>query len=108
MFGDMSEMMEQMKKAQQMLEETKVRLNTVLVTGESGGGKVKVTVTANREVRNIEMDDYSIFSDKEELEDFLVIALNNALEKANEINEREMAIAARGGMPDIPGMNLFS
>ncbi len=107
MFGDMSEMMEQMKKAQQMLEETKARLNTVLVTGESGGGKVKVTVTANREVRNIEMDD-SIFSDKEELEDFLIIALNNALESANEINEREMAIAAKGGLPDIPGMDLFS
>ena len=106
MFGDLSGMMEKLKEAQQKIEETKARLNTVLVDGESGNGKVKVTVTANREIRNISIDD-SLFEEKDELEDYLIIALNNALEKANEINEAEMAAAAKGGMPDIPGMDMF-
>ena len=106
MFGDMSNMMAKLQEAQQKIEETKARLNTVLVEGESGSGKVKVTATANREIRNINIDD-SIFNDKEELEDYLIIAINNALEKANEINETEMAAAAKGGLPDIPGMDMF-
>jgi len=106
MFGDLSGMMEKLKEAQQKIEETKARLNTVLVDGESGNGKVKVTVTANREVRKIDISD-DLLKDSDELEDYLVIALNNALEKANEINEAEMAAAAKGGMPDIPGMDML-
>ena len=106
MFGDLSGMMGKLKEAQAKIEETKARLNTVLVDGESGNGKVKVTVTANREIRNINIVD-ELLQEKEALEDYLVIALNNALEKANEINEAEMAAAAKDGLPDIPGMDMF-
>jgi len=106
MFGDMSEMLNKLKEAQEKIEETKARLNTVMVTGESGNGIVKVQATANREIRSISIDD-SLFDDTEALEDFLIIALNNALEKANEINEAEMAKAAKGNLPDIPGLDMF-
>ncbi len=106
MFGDLSGMMDKLKEAQQKIEETKTRLNTVLVDGESGGGKVKVTVTANREIRSIAIDD-TLYNEKDALEDYLIIALNNALNKANEINEAEMATAAKGGLPDIPGLDMF-
>ncbi len=106
MFGDLSGMMDKLKEARQKIEETKARLNTVLVTGESGNGKVTVTVTANREIRSINITDV-LLEEKEALEDYLVIALNNALEKANEINEAEMAAAAKGGLPDIPGLDMF-
>jgi len=106
MFGDMENMMAKLKEAQAKIEETKERLNTIFVDGESGNGKVVVTVTANREIKNIAIDDELLY-DKEELEDYLIIALNDALKKANEINEAEMAAAAKGGLPDIPGMDLF-
>jgi len=106
MFGDMSEMLNKLKEAQEKIEETKARLNTVLVAGESGGGKVKVTASANREIRSITIDD-ALFQDKEALEDYLIIALNNALEQANEINETEMAKAAKGNLPDIPGLDML-
>ncbi len=106
MFGDMSEMLNKLKEAQEKIEETKARLNTVLVTGESGNGKVKITASANREIRSITIDD-ALFEDKEALEDYLIIALNNALEQANEINETEMAKAAKGNLPDIPGLDML-
>ena len=106
MFGDLSGMMDKLKEAQVKIEETKARLNTVLVGGESGNGKVKVTVTANREVRSINITD-DLFKEKDALEDYLIIAINNALDKANEINEAEMAAAAKGGLPDIPGLDMF-
>jgi len=104
MFGDLSGIMEKLKEAQKKVEQTKSRLNTVLVEGESNG--VKVTVTANREIKNISIDD-NLLNDKEELEDYLIIALNKAIEKANAINEAEMAAAAKNGLPDIPGLDMF-
>ena len=105
MFGDLSGMMAKLKEAQQKIEATKLRLNTILIDGEAGNGLVKVTVTANRAVKNISISEE--LTDKEEIEDLLVNALNKALEKANSISETELATAAKDGMPNIPGMDLF-
>tara|TARA_R110002072_G_scaffold256592_5_gene415439 strand:+ start:986 stop:1309 length:324 start_codon:yes stop_codon:yes gene_type:complete len=106
MFGDMSGMMQKIKDAQKKVKETKVRLNTVLVDETGADGKIKVTLTANRELKSISIDD-ALLNDKEELEDFLIITLNKAIAKASQINEHEMAVAAKAGMPNIPGMDMF-
>jgi len=106
MFGDMSGMMQKIKDAQKKVEETKVRLNSVLVDETGADGKIKVTLTANRELKSISIDD-ALLNDKEELEDFLIITLNKAIAKASQINEHEMAVAAKAGMPNIPGMDMF-
>ena len=106
MFGDMSGMMQKLKDAQVKVEETKVRLNSVLVDETSADGKIKVTLTANRTIKAISIDD-SLLSDAEELEDYLILTLNKAIAKATQINEHEMAVAAKAGMPDIPGMDMF-
>lgn len=104
MFGDLSGMMDKLKKAQEEVEITKTRLDTVLVDETSADGKIKITLTANRTIKSIAVDD-SLLEDAEELEDYLIITLNNAIEKASKINEAEMAAAAKNGMPNIPGMN---
>ena len=106
MFGDLSGMMDKLKEAQQKVEETKTRLNSVLVDEASADGKLKITLTANREIKAISIDD-SLLSDAEELEDYLILTLNKAIAKATQINEHEMAVAAKAGMPDIPGMDMF-
>ena len=105
MFGDLSGMMDKLKKAQEEVENTKVRLDSVLVDEVSSDGKIKVTLTANRKIRSISIDD-SLLNDAEELEDYLIITLNKAIEKASKINETEMAVAAKSGMPNIPGMGF--
>ena len=105
MFGDFSGMMGKLKEAQEKIEATKARLNTIIVDGEAGNGKVKVSVTANRLVKSISIAEE--LTDKEEIEDYLILALNKALEKANTISETELAAAAKDGMPNIPGMDLF-
>ncbi|WP_369048721.1 YbaB/EbfC family nucleoid-associated protein [Tenacibaculum sp. UWU-22] len=106
MFGDISGMMGKLKEAQQKIEETKQRLNTVLIDETALDEKIKITVTANREVKSIFIDD-SLLTDKEALEDYLIITLNKAIEKATKINEQEIAAAAKNGMPNIPGLNGF-
>lgn len=105
MFGDLSGMMGKLKEAQEKIEATKKRLDTVLVDAEAGNGKVQVTVTANRAVKNITISED--LSDKEEISDYLILALNDALNQANNINEAELGAAAKQGMPNIPGMDLF-
>ena len=58
MFGDLSGMMDKLKQAQQKVEETKQRLNTVLIDESGADNKIRVTVTANREIKSIIIDDY--------------------------------------------------
>lgn len=102
MFGDLSGMMGKLQEAQKKVEETKKRLDTVLVEETSSDQKIKIILTANRIIKSISIDD-SLLNDAEELEDYLIIALNKAIEKATSINELELANAAKSGMPNIPG-----
>lgn len=106
MFGDMMKMMGQLQETQKKVEETKKRLDTVLIDETSHDGKVKITLTANRTIKTIDIDD-SLLNDKEELEDYLILTFNKAIEKATSVNEAELAAVAKEGMPNIPGMDMF-
>ncbi|MCL8005930.1 YbaB/EbfC family nucleoid-associated protein [Gelidibacter japonicus] len=106
MFGDMMGMMNKLKETQKKVEETKERLNHVLVDEQSTDGKLKVTLTANRTIKSIVIDD-ELLQDKEMLEDYLILTMNNAIEKATRINEAELAAVAKDGMPNIPGLDMF-
>lgn len=106
MFGKMGDMMGQLKEAQQKMEETKERLKTITMVEESSNGKVRVTISAAREIKDIHIDE-SLLEDAEELSDNLILTLNRAIEKANNVNESEMQGAA-AGMMNMPGLgNLF-
>ncbi len=98
MFGDLSKMMGQLQDVQKQVEETKEKLNSVLVEGRSGSGLVTVTVTANHQVKKIDINEH-VLEDKEAVEDYLILALNDALKKASAINEKEVAEAAKKGLP---------
>ncbi|WP_299381440.1 YbaB/EbfC family nucleoid-associated protein [uncultured Lacinutrix sp.] len=106
MFGDLAGMVGKLKETQQKVEETKARLNSVLVDEQSNDGLLKLTLTANRTIKAITIDD-SLLEDKEQLEDYLILTLNKAIEKATQINEAELAAVAKDGMPSIPGMDMF-
>ncbi|AJR04307.1 YbaB/EbfC family nucleoid-associated protein [Siansivirga zeaxanthinifaciens] len=103
MFGDL---MGKLKETQQKVEATKKRLDTVLIDESSADGKLKITLTANRNIKSIEMAD-DLLEDKEQLEDYLILTLNKAIAKATNVNEAELAAVAKEGMPNIPGMDLF-
>jgi len=105
MFGNLSSMMGKLKEAQKNIEETKIRLNTILTDGEAINGQVKVTVNANSTIKNITIS--KELTDNQEIEGYLLITLNKALQKAKSINEAELAAAAKDGMPNIPVMDLF-
>ncbi|PKQ44100.1 YbaB/EbfC family nucleoid-associated protein [Confluentibacter flavum] len=106
MFGDMMNMMGKLKETQKKIEDTKKRLDTVLIDEKSNDDLLKITITANRKIKSITFSD-ELLSDKEQLEDYLILTLNKAIERATQVNETELAAVAKEGMPNIPGMDLF-
>ena len=106
MFGDLMGMMGKLKETQEKVKATKERLNTVMVDEKSSDGLLQVTLTANREIKTIAIDE-SLLQDKEQLEDYLILTLNKAIEKATQVNEAELGAVAKEGMPNIPGMDFF-
>ena len=106
MFGDMMGMMGKLKDAQKKVEETKERLHSVLIDESSNDNKLKVTITANRTIKSIAIDD-DLLQDKDMLEDYLILTINKAIERASTVHETEVAAVAKAGMPNIPGMDMF-
>jgi len=106
MFGDLMGMVNKLKEAQKKVEETKARLDTVLIDEQSNDGLLKVTITANRTIKSIVVDD-QLLQEKEQLEDYLILTINKAIAKATEINETEIGAVAKDGLPNIPGMDMF-
>jgi len=106
MFGDMMGMMGKLKETQAKVEATKKRMDTVLIDEQSSDNLLKVTITANRAIKSIEINE-QLLEDKEQLEDYLILTLNKAIEKAGNVHETEVAAVAKEGMPNIPGMDMF-
>ena len=63
-------------------------------------------MTANRTIKNVTISE-ELIADKEMLEDYLITVFNNAIAKATDVNETELAAVAKEGMPNIPGMDMF-
>ena len=99
-------MMGKLKETQEKVEATKKRMDTVLVDEQSSDALLQTTVTASRTIKKIEISD-ELLEDKEQLEDYLILVLNKALSKAEGIYDNEVAAAAKDGMPNIPGMDMF-
>ncbi|MDX1766722.1 YbaB/EbfC family nucleoid-associated protein [Arenibacter troitsensis] len=106
MFGDMMGMLGKLKETQEKVKATKERMNTVILEEQSPDSLLKISITANRTIKSITIDD-SLLEDKDQLEDYLILTLNKAIEKATTINETELAAVAKEGMPNIPGMDSF-
>jgi nucleoid-associated protein EbfC len=97
-----------MKKAQKMQEDMKnaqERLAQEEVTGESGGGMVKITINGKYEVKRVEIDASLMGDDKEMLEDLIAAAFNGAATRVAEKAKDSMA-EMTAGLPLPPGFKL--
>ncbi len=100
---DLMGMMGKLRDTQQKLEETKKRLDTVLIDEQSSDGLLKVTITANTTIKSITVDD-ALLEDKEQLEDYLVLVMNKAIQRASAVNQTELDAVSKMDLPMIPGM----
>jgi DNA-binding YbaB/EbfC family protein len=95
-------LMGQLGPMKDAMDQAKKKLETISVKGEADGGAVVAYVNGNRKVTDIKISQELMDEgDKEAIEELLQVALNKALESANNVNEMEMASAARGMMPGM-------
>ena len=96
MMKQAQQLQKQMLKAQQEIESSTVEFS-------SGGGAVKVVVSGKMIVESIEIDPDAVDpGDVEMLQDLIIAAINEGLEKAQQMASDRMG-ALTGGL-NIPGL----
>ncbi|MEQ8223247.1 MAG: YbaB/EbfC family nucleoid-associated protein [Candidatus Eremiobacterota bacterium] len=96
-------MMNQIKKMQDDMMKIQDQLATELVEESAGGGMVKATVTGQLKIHSVKIDPSVVDpEDMGMLEDLVVVAINKALEKAQELSAQKMS-QLTGGIK-IPGL----
>jgi DNA-binding YbaB/EbfC family protein len=102
---NLGQLMRQAQQLQENMQKAQQQLAGLEVTGESGGGMVKVIMNGRHEVRRVEIDPTVASSDREMLEDLVAAAVNDATRRVGEAVQQHMA-GAMGGMQLPPGMKL--
>jgi DNA-binding YbaB/EbfC family protein len=106
---DMMKMMGKVKEMQARMKEAQDNLAALKVTGESGGGMVKVTVNGKRQIMAIDIDPTILKpEDKVLIQDLVVAAVNMASDKAEVLAKEELRKSTEGILPNIPGMDFSS
>ena len=105
MKGGLGNLMKQAQEMQASMQRAQEELANIEVTGESGGGLVKVTMTGRHEVRRIDVDDSLVGDDKDMLEDLVAAAVNDAVHKIEAATKDHMS-GLTAGLNLPPGMKL--
>lgn len=105
MRGGIGNLMKQAQEMQARMQKVQQEIGSLEVTGESGAGLVKVTMTGKHDVKRVQLDDSLMQEDKEMLEDLLAAAVNDAVRKVESTTQAKMN-AVTSGMPLPPGFKM--
>ncbi|MCC6715735.1 MAG: YbaB/EbfC family nucleoid-associated protein, partial [Gammaproteobacteria bacterium] len=97
-----------MKQAQQMqenLQRAQEQIAAMEVTGESGAGLVRITMTGRHDVKRVEIDPSLMQEDKAMLEDLIAAAVNDAVRRVEQLSKDKLS-GLTAGMALPPGMKL--
>ena len=103
--GNMNNLMKQAQKMQKQMEENQTALEEKEFTAAAGGGAVEVTVSGKKEVQKVKLQEEVVDPDDVEmLEDLLVAAVNEALEKVDAETTSAMSKFTGGMGGGMPGL----
>jgi len=105
MKGGLGNLMKQAQEMQASMQRAQEELAGLEVTGESGGGLVKVVMTGKHEARRVSIDDSLVGDDKDMLEDLVAAAINDAVHKIEDATKERMT-GLTAGLNLPPGMKL--
>ncbi|MGP6157990.1 MAG: YbaB/EbfC family nucleoid-associated protein [Vulcanimicrobiaceae bacterium] len=98
-----NQMMAQVRKMQAEMQKAQEELAATVVTGSAAGGLATVEMTCDYQVKGVKLSKEAVDpDDTETLEDLLVVAINDAVHKAQETSATRMS-SLTGGMR-IPGL----
>ncbi|MDH3647503.1 MAG: YbaB/EbfC family nucleoid-associated protein [Gammaproteobacteria bacterium] len=99
-----SKLMKQAQQMQENMQKMQEELAQQQVTGEAGGGMVKIVMNCRHETISVHIDEQVVGDDKDMLEDLIAAAVNDAVRKVEETTKEKFSGLA-GGL-NLPGMNL--
>ena len=103
---NLNDMMKQVQAMQSRMTEMQARVEQLTVTGQSGGGMVKVTLNGKGAMKSLAIEPALLKpEDREIVEDLIVTAHNDAKAKAEAMMAEEMK-QVTGGLPLPPGLKL--
>lgn len=103
---DMLGLMKQAQAMQEKIQAMQAEMDRLEVEGQSGGGMVRVTLSAKGQLRNVAIDDQLLKpEEKQILEDLIVTAHEDARKKAERLMEEKMQ-GVTAGLALPPGMKL--
>lgn len=102
--GGLGNLMKQAQEMQKKMQDAQADIAKLEVSGEAGGGMVKVVMTGKYELIKVEIDD-SLMDDKEMLEDLFAAAVNSASRRVESTSAEKMS-GVTGGMELPPGMKM--
>ena len=103
MGANMQKMMKQMQKMQRDMEKMQAEAAAKTVEATDGGGAVTVVASGNQEIKSVSINPDAVdLDDIEMLEDMVLAAVNEALEKSKDMVASELR-KLTGGM-NIPGL----
>jgi DNA-binding YbaB/EbfC family protein len=105
MKGNMGNFIKQAQQIKENVEKAQAQVASIEVTGESGGGMVKVTMSGRHEVKRVQIEPAVASDDRELLEDLIAAAVNDAVHRVESAIQEKMA-GAMAGMQLPPGMKL--
>jgi DNA-binding YbaB/EbfC family protein len=100
MKGGMGNLMKQAQQMQANMEKAQQELASLEITGQAGGGMVKVVMTGKHDVKRVSIEDALFEDDKDMLEDLIAAAVNDAVRQVEKTSQDSMS----GMLP--PGMKL--
>jgi DNA-binding YbaB/EbfC family protein len=103
--ADMNQFVKQAQALQANMQKAQAEIASLEVTGESGGGMVKVLMTGRHEVKRVQIEPSIIGEDRELLEDLVAAAINDAVHRLEAASQAKMS-AAMGGLSLPPGVKL--
>ena len=103
--GNMANLMKQAQKMQRQMEEQAKEMETKEFTATAGGGAVEVTVSGTKKVLKVKLDEEAVNPDDVEmLEDLIVAAVNEAMDKVDEVSASAMSKFTGGMGGQMPGL----
>ena len=103
--GGFGDLMKQAQKMQEKVQKIQNEIASAEVTGESGAGLIKITMTGRHDVKKVEIDDSLLSEEKEILEDLVAAAVNDAVRKV-ENNQKDRMSELTSGIPLPPGFKF--
>jgi len=103
--GNINDLMKQAQAMQARMQKMQEEIAHLTVTGESGAGLVRITMTGRHDDQKVSLDPSLLTEDKEILEDLIAAATNDAVRRVEQATQEQMS-KLTGGLPMPPGFKM--